>query len=224
MTPAQVLASYHSNRTSNVETTRSKDPRMSHPSTWKPRTRIEALLLRPFLAMLVEALIEREIWTFMKTQGLPGIPLHPELRNCPAPSAPRILEILNDVKRHHLGSGGQIRTDLPAPAHPAATAGPRPPTHPSEHLQLTQSGGHIDIEKCGTSVLTVVVSGFYFATDGQNFVRTLATGMTPRRQKILVTVINITTAKAGGYVVSKIVLARLSIVFHGIFFALIGVP
>ena len=107
MTPAQVLASYHSNRTSNVETTRSKDPRMSHPSTWKPRTRIEALLLRPFLAMLVEALIEREIWTFMKTQGLPGIPLHPELRNCPAPSAPRILEILNDVKRTTWAAGAR---------------------------------------------------------------------------------------------------------------------
>jgi len=44
----------------------------------------------------------------MKTQGLAGIPLYPELRNCPAPSAPRILEIFNDVKRHHLGSGGQI--------------------------------------------------------------------------------------------------------------------
>src|ERR1035437_6288337 len=70
--------------------------------------RIEALLLCHFLAMLVEAIIEREIRTSMKTQGLAGIPLYPELRNCPAPSAPRILEIFNDVKRHHLGSGDQI--------------------------------------------------------------------------------------------------------------------
>ena len=28
--------------------------------------------------------------------------LGPELRNCPAPSAPRILEIFNDVQRHQL--------------------------------------------------------------------------------------------------------------------------
>src|SRR5665647_911911 len=54
------------------------------------------------------SLIEREIRTSMKTQGLAGIPLYPELRNCPAPSAPRILDIFNDVKRHHLISGDQI--------------------------------------------------------------------------------------------------------------------
>jgi len=36
-----------------------------------------------------------------------GIPLYRELRNCPAPSAPRILDIFNDVKRHHLNTGDQ---------------------------------------------------------------------------------------------------------------------
>jgi len=44
----------------------------------------------------------------MKTQGLARIPLYPELRNCPAPSAPRILEIFNDVQRHQLISQDQI--------------------------------------------------------------------------------------------------------------------
>jgi hypothetical protein len=70
--------------------------------------RIEALLLCHFLAMLVEALIEREIRTSMKTQGLAAIPLYPELRNCPAPSAPRILEIFSDVQRHQLISGDDV--------------------------------------------------------------------------------------------------------------------
>ena len=64
--------------------------------------RIEALLLCHFLAMLTEALLEREIRTSMKAQGLAGIPLYPELRNCPAPSAPRILEIFDDLARHQL--------------------------------------------------------------------------------------------------------------------------
>src|SRR5665811_109321 len=50
------------------------------------------------------------------------------------------------------GQRGPDRADLPAPAHPATTAGPGPPTHPSKHLQLIPKvGGHIDIEKCGTS-------------------------------------------------------------------------
>jgi hypothetical protein len=42
------------------------------------------------------------VQTSMKAQGLAGIPLYPELRNCPAPSAPRILEIFDDLARHQL--------------------------------------------------------------------------------------------------------------------------
>ena len=45
----------------------------------------------------------------MSNQGLAGIPLYPELRNCPAPSTPRILEIFDDVQRHQLiDDNGQI--------------------------------------------------------------------------------------------------------------------
>jgi predicted PurR-regulated permease PerM len=92
----------------------------------------------------------------------------------------------------------------------------------------TLSGGVLSIVGSLASVafdlMTVVVFGFYFAGDGPNFFRTLATGMSPRRQKVFVTVTDITTAKTGGYVVSKIILAGLSSLFHGIFFALIGVP
>lgn len=59
--------------------------------------------------MLTEALIEREIRTSMSNQGLTGIPLYPELRNCPAPSAPRILEIFEDLARHQLiNADGEI--------------------------------------------------------------------------------------------------------------------
>jgi predicted PurR-regulated permease PerM len=92
----------------------------------------------------------------------------------------------------------------------------------------TLSGGVLSVVGSLASVvfdlLTVVVFGFYFAADGPNLVRTLATGMNPRRQKVFVTIIEITTEKTGGYVVSKIVLTALSALFHGIFFALIGVP
>jgi predicted PurR-regulated permease PerM len=92
----------------------------------------------------------------------------------------------------------------------------------------TLSGGVLSVVGSLASVvfdfLTVVVFGFYFAGDGPNFFRTVATGMSPRRQKVFVTVTDITTAKTGGYVVSKIVLAALSSFFHGIFFAVIGVP
>ena len=90
------------------------------------------------------------------------------------------------------------------------------------------SGGVLSVFGSLASVafdlVTVVVFGFYFAGSGPNFFRTLATGMSPRHQKVFVTVSDITTAKTGGYVASKIALAGLSAFFHGIFFALIGVP
>ena len=92
----------------------------------------------------------------------------------------------------------------------------------------TLSGGVLSVVGSLASglfdLLTVVVFGFCFAGDGPNFFRTLATGMTPRHQEVFVTITDITTAKTGGYVVSKIVLAALSSFFHGISFAVIGCP
>jgi len=44
----------------------------------------------------------------MHDAGLSGIPLYPELRNCPAPSAARVLEIFDDVQRHRLLSDGKV--------------------------------------------------------------------------------------------------------------------
>ncbi len=92
----------------------------------------------------------------------------------------------------------------------------------------TLSGGILGVVGSLSAVLfdlvTVVVFGFYFAGDGPHFFRTLATGMSPHAQKVFLNVYEITTAKTGGYVVSKILLAALSAVFHGIFFAAIGVP
>jgi predicted PurR-regulated permease PerM len=90
------------------------------------------------------------------------------------------------------------------------------------------SGGVVSAVGSLTSVVfdlvTVLVFGFYFAGDGPTFFRAIASGMSPRRQRIFVTVTEITTAKTGDYVVSKIILAGLSSLFHGIFFVVIGVP
>jgi predicted PurR-regulated permease PerM len=73
-------------------------------------------------------------------------------------------------------------------------------------------------------LVTVLVFGFYFAGAGPRLIHTLASWMPPRLQEVFSTVTEITMAKTGGYVVSKIVLAAASAFFHGIFFAAIGVP
>lgn len=102
MTPAEVLAAYRYQPNLERRNHLLKGPQEVAPVYLETAHRIEALLLCHFLAMLLEALLEREIRTAMSTQGLTGIPLYPELRNCHAPSAPRILEIFNDVQRHQL--------------------------------------------------------------------------------------------------------------------------
>ena len=43
----------------------------------------------------------------MKTANTRDIPLYPELRACPAPSADRIFETFTDLTRHDLHTGGQ---------------------------------------------------------------------------------------------------------------------
>jgi transposase len=110
MTGAEVLAAYHYQPNLERRHHLLKGPQEVAPVYLESAHRIEALLLCHFLAMLTEALLEREIRTSMSTQHLAGIPLYPELRNCPAPSAPRILEIFNDIQRHQLinNDDGQI--------------------------------------------------------------------------------------------------------------------
>jgi predicted PurR-regulated permease PerM len=92
----------------------------------------------------------------------------------------------------------------------------------------TISGGAVGLVGSVSAVLfdlvTVVVFGFYFAADGPNFFRTLAGGMPSRAQRVFLTVSEVTMAKTGGYVTSKVVLAALSTLFHGVFFVAIGVP
>lgn len=109
MTGAEVLAAYHYQPNLERRNHLLKGPQEVAPVYLESAHRIEALLLCHFLAMLTEALIEREIRTSMSDQRLTGIPLYPELRNCPAPSAPRILEIFHDLQRHQLvNDDGQI--------------------------------------------------------------------------------------------------------------------
>jgi predicted PurR-regulated permease PerM len=90
------------------------------------------------------------------------------------------------------------------------------------------SGGVLGIVGSLSAVLfdlvTVLVFGFYFAADGPHFLATIGSGLPPRAQRVFVTVSEITTAKTGGYVVSKIALAALSAVCHAVFFLVIGVP
>ena len=108
MTPSAVLSAYRYQPNLERRHHVLKGPQEVAPVFLEAPHRIEALLTCHFFAQLVEALIEREIRTSMHDAGLSGIPLYPELRSCPAPSAARVLEIFDDVQRHRLLSDGEV--------------------------------------------------------------------------------------------------------------------
>ena len=72
--------------------------------------------------------------------------------------------------------------------------------------------------------LMMLLFAFYFAADGPRLRRTVASWLPPSRQRQFVTVWDISTAKAGSYVISRGILAVISAAAHGVFFVIIGLP
>jgi len=78
------------------------------PAFLKKITRIEGLLFVYFLAMLVQALIEREIRNGMKAAGLDCLPIYYEERKCEAPTANRIFEVFDKLEVNRLWRGNEV--------------------------------------------------------------------------------------------------------------------
>ncbi len=79
------------------------------PVLLKSPTRIEAFLFVYFVALLVEALVERELRRRMKAAHLRALPLYPEGRACKCPTADRIFRLFDDVRQHRLiGPNGPV--------------------------------------------------------------------------------------------------------------------
>jgi len=78
------------------------------PVLLKTATRIEALFCCQFLALLLAALIEREVRNSMARVALNSIELYPEQRSCRAPSTERILEIFATLTRHQLHDNDRL--------------------------------------------------------------------------------------------------------------------
>ncbi len=64
--------------------------------------RIQALLGVYFFALLVEALLERELRQAMQGKGIEALPLYPEGRACRWPTARRVIDLFESVQRHTL--------------------------------------------------------------------------------------------------------------------------
>jgi len=64
--------------------------------------RIQALLCVYFFALLVEALLERQLRRAMQRDDIEALPLYPEGRACRWPTARRVMELFESVQRHAL--------------------------------------------------------------------------------------------------------------------------
>lgn len=64
--------------------------------------RIQALLCVYFFALLVEALLERELRQAMRRRKIESLPIYPEGRPCRWPTARRVIDLFETVQRHTL--------------------------------------------------------------------------------------------------------------------------
>ncbi|OGK02035.1 MAG: hypothetical protein A2350_21215 [Candidatus Raymondbacteria bacterium RifOxyB12_full_50_8] len=74
----------------------------------KNEGRIEALFFLYFIALLTQALIERQIRTTMKDSGIEELAVYPEDRQCRAPTCEQILRIFSTVEKHALLRKGTV--------------------------------------------------------------------------------------------------------------------
>jgi transposase len=70
--------------------------------------RLEALLFLEFIALMVHALIERQLRLAMESAGRQTIPLYPEDRPCKAPTTSRLIELFQPLQFHRLRDGAAV--------------------------------------------------------------------------------------------------------------------
>jgi transposase len=72
------------------------------PVFLKNEGRIEALFTLYAIALLVQALIERELRQAMAREGIEELPIYPEQRQCAHPTTEQVLRLFSLAERHHL--------------------------------------------------------------------------------------------------------------------------
>ena len=108
LSPAQVLEAHKGQPKIEKRFEQVKTVHEIAPVCLKNEGRIEALFTLYFLALLVQALIERELRLAMKRNNIEKLPLYPEQRQCKSPTTEQILRLFSLAERHTLLSQGDI--------------------------------------------------------------------------------------------------------------------
>jgi len=102
LTPAQVLEAHKRQPTIEKRFEQTKTVFEIAPVFLKNEGRIEALFYLFALALLVQALVERELRRAMKREGIEELPLYPEERRCSRPTSEQIFRLFSLAERHRL--------------------------------------------------------------------------------------------------------------------------
>src|ERR1700686_4759336 len=107
LSPAQVLEAHKGQPMIEKRFEQIKTVHEIAPVFLKNEGRIEALFTLYFLALLVQALIERELRLAMKREKIADLPIYPEQRRCKHPTTEQILRLFSLAERHTLRSDGR---------------------------------------------------------------------------------------------------------------------
>jgi transposase len=108
LTPAQVLEAHKRQPAIEKRFQQIKTVHEIAPAFLKNEGRIEALFFLYFVAMLLQALIEREIRRAMQKGGIEELPIYPEERLCKRPTSEQILRLFGLAERHLLFKTDQV--------------------------------------------------------------------------------------------------------------------
>lgn len=107
LSPAQILAAHKGQPAIEKRFEQIKTVHEIAPVFLKNTGRIEALFTLYFLALLVQALIERELRQAMKRAHIEELPIYPEQRLCKRPTTEQVLRLFSFAERHTLVTDGQ---------------------------------------------------------------------------------------------------------------------
>ena len=82
------------------------------PVYLKSPTRIVGLLAIYFFALMVQALLERELRREMASQGIESLPLYPEGRACVRVTTRQVLDVFEPISRHTIIQTGSTDFEM----------------------------------------------------------------------------------------------------------------
>lgn len=108
LTPPQVLEAHKGQPVIEKRFEQTKTVHEIAPVLLKNEGRVEALFFLYFLALLVQALIERELRRAMERRGIESLPLYPEERECRRATFAQVVRLFALPERHVLTRRGRV--------------------------------------------------------------------------------------------------------------------